>query len=1140
MTDDLSDDYLEEIRELIEDFKNRWQNDDRPNIDTYLGYVDDEVRDDLLEQLVIAEIKQLTDKGESIDRRFYAKYGSRINEIVKAQLGETLAGPDPSLIGLEKKSIGRYRLLQQIGKGGMGVVYMAEQVEPIRRKVAVKLIRVRNDDDAKGVVARFEAERQALAVMDHENISQIFDAGEEDGIPYFVMELVKGVPITEYCDNHKLSIQDRLGLFLQVCSAVQHAHSKGIIHRDLKPSNILVAQYDGKPVPKVIDFGLAKPLGSENWLTDKTMFTEFGMVVGTLQYMSPEQAELNQLDVDIRSDIYSLGIILYELLSGSPPLDNETLKRNALLEVLKTIQEQEPIRPSDRLDSNIESSQEISLSRSISNSNKLQQILRGELDWIVMKAIDRDRHRRYETVNSFLNDVESYLAGDVIQACPPSRIYLAQKFLRKRWKSVLTASTLLMIAVGSILFTTYWIQKEKFNQIQLEQANSRAARSSYTTAINFWQKNRIDKFYEYLEKVPKRFQYIEWRLAKNHSVGKVLCRDQGGIHALAVSDDQKTMATAGDKGEIVIWDCQTWEQKLVIPSAHGIQLISALCFHPQQKLLISGGIDNHIRFWNTETGEPASGFSPLVTKGSVRSIAISADGNRLAAGGGKDYDHPRKHQDEFASMWEMSDLSKRKDLAGFKLQINKVGFSSDGNKLVTAGGDLLVRLWDTATGNQENSWKLTSLVWDAELIGSKNAILAITEYAHIFLLDASESDKVIWRREAPSFKAVAVSSDEKLIANSGVDGRITIRDSTFGEVQRTFTGHMAEVRQLAFVNDNTSLVSVSPDGTARAWDLTRGRESFALTDHDQAVNTIDFSSDSKLLVSGGGANSRHPYPALQKKEPTDNLVRIWDLDSGECIEEHSLHDAPITDVEFDPQSKTGEVFASSSADGIVCLFDRTQKQKLFETEAHQGKVHQIRFNASGLKLATVGADGFLCVWNSKTGSSIYRELIENAGELTCVDWIDDDSRVVVGARSGNIRMIDINTNEEVWEFSSKQNWSVYSIAYSRDTKQIVSGQSSIVVLDLDGNQVGQHSNHAHPTYSINLHADEGVVRMLTGSHDGDWKLWDGRTMDELRSIRPFSTRKWNHIFDAKISPDGRRIAIANSDRAIQIWNCFED
>ena len=314
--------------------------------------------------------------------------------------------------------IGPYKLLEPIGEGGMGVVYLAEQSEPVERRVAVKIIKP--GMDTSRVIARFEAERQALAIMDHPSIARVFDAGAtETGRPYFAMELVKGVPITQYCDEHRLDPRERLQLFQEVCHAVQHAHQKGIIHRDLKPSNVLVAEYDDQPVPKIIDFGVAK--ATQHRLTNKTMFTEAGMVVGTVEYMSPEQAKLNQLDIDTRSDIYSLGVLLYELLTGETPFDRKKLRSAALDEMLRIIREEEPSRPSIKLDTS-ESLPAIAANRRI-EPRRLSTLVRGELDWIVMKALEKDRSRRYETANAFASDIWNYLNDEAVQACPPSSAY---------------------------------------------------------------------------------------------------------------------------------------------------------------------------------------------------------------------------------------------------------------------------------------------------------------------------------------------------------------------------------------------------------------------------------------------------------------------------------------------------------------------------------------------------------------------------------------------------------------------------------------------------------------------------------------------------------------------------------------------
>jgi serine/threonine protein kinase len=308
--------------------------------------------------------------------------------------------------------IGPYKLLEQIGEGGFGVVFMAEQQEPMRRKVALKVLKP--GMDTRQVVARFEAERQALALMDHPHIAHVFDGGETtSGRPYFVMELVRGIPITAFCDQNRLSVRERLGLFVDVCQAVQHAHQKGIIHRDLKPSNILVTLHDGVPVAKVIDFGVAKALGQQ--LTDKTLFTNFAQLIGTPLYMSPEQAEMSGLDVDTRADIYALGVLLYELLTGTTPFDRERLRAAGYDELRRIIREEEPPQPSKRLSTLGETLTAVSAQRA-TDPKRLRQLFRGELDWIVMKALEKDRNRRYESASAFAADVRRHLDDEPVLA----------------------------------------------------------------------------------------------------------------------------------------------------------------------------------------------------------------------------------------------------------------------------------------------------------------------------------------------------------------------------------------------------------------------------------------------------------------------------------------------------------------------------------------------------------------------------------------------------------------------------------------------------------------------------------------------------------------------------------------------------
>jgi serine/threonine protein kinase/Tfp pilus assembly protein PilF len=360
--------------------------------------------------------------------------------------------------------IGLYQLLQPIGEGGMGTVFLAEQTQPVQRRVALKVIKP--GMDSRQVIARFEAERQALALMDHVNIARVFDGGTtENGRPYFVMELVHGVPITRYCDDHRLTPRERLELFVPVCQAIQHAHQKGIIHRDIKPSNVMVTLCDGQPVPKVIDFGVAK--ATEQQLTERTLFTQYGTLVGTLEYMSPEQAEMSALGVDTRSDIFSLGVLLYELLTGSTPLSHKMMKEAAYGEILRMIKEEEPPKPSTRLSDSGEALASISAQRQMEPA-KLSKLMRGELDWIVMKTLEKDRSRRYETANAFAADVQRYLADETVQACPPSKGYRFRKFARRNKRALVTATLLsgtllaaVVLAVVVLVVSNVAISRER-------------------------------------------------------------------------------------------------------------------------------------------------------------------------------------------------------------------------------------------------------------------------------------------------------------------------------------------------------------------------------------------------------------------------------------------------------------------------------------------------------------------------------------------------------------------------------------------------------------------------------------------------------------------------------------------------------
>jgi WD40 repeat protein/tRNA A-37 threonylcarbamoyl transferase component Bud32 len=518
---------------------------------------------------------------------------------------------------------GRYKLLEEIGEGGMGTVWVAEQLEPIRRRVALKL--VKPGMDSRAVLGRFEAERQALALMDHPNTAKVLDAGTtDDQRPYFVMELVNGTPITDFCDARRLSPRERLELFVPVCQAIQHAHTKGIIHRDIKPSNVLVALHDERPVPKVIDFGVAKAVGQQ--LTEKTLYTGFGALIGTPAYMAPEQATFNQLDIDTRADVYALGVLLYELLAGSPPVEPERLKQAALDEVLRIVREDEPPRPRQRL-STSHTKASIAAVRQ-SDPDKLTKLMRGEIDWIVMKALEKDRHRRYATADGFAADVQRYLAGEQVQAVPPSVAYRVRKFARKYRAALMTAAAfatlLLLSAAASVWLAVKARQAEVLAEVKRREAESNAKDAAEKSEL--YQKEAAAHLVARLDaEIASRSLQIDFDVATLQSDRRVgLLRLARPYKQVLQGIKTKSVWENGEDTDLthVEWDDSQEQVKalrefvtlavlaagqdyapLLPPITHDGHTIVRCLLSPDAGRILTLGEEHSARLWDTRTGQ---------------------------------------------------------------------------------------------------------------------------------------------------------------------------------------------------------------------------------------------------------------------------------------------------------------------------------------------------------------------------------------------------------------------------------------------------------------------------------------------------------------------------------------------------------
>jgi serine/threonine protein kinase len=783
--------------------------------------------------------------------------------------------------------IGPYKLLEQIGEGGFGVVFMAEQQQAVRRKVALKVIKP--GMDSRQVIARFEAERQALALMDHPNIARVFDGGETaGGRPYFVMELVKGVPITDYCDQSQMTPKGRLQLFIHVCQAVQHAHQKGIIHRDIKPSNVLVTLHDGTPVVKVIDFGIAKATGQQ--LTDKTLFTNFAQMIGTPLYMSPEQAALSGLDVDTRSDIYSLGVLLYELLTGKTPFDKERFRAAGYDEIRRIIREEEPPRPSMRVSTLAVAAATPTSTQRLSDPKRLCHLFRGELDWIVMKSLEKDRNRRYVTANALAMDIQRYLHDEPVLACQPSAGYRLRKFVRRNKAAMFAAGLIAAtLVLGTLISTWQWIRAmdaERLAETRLETAKSERehAREEQRNAqkSEFQGKHRLyDSLFAQAQasrwsgQVGRRFKGVK-AVAEAAKLIPILGLDSKellklrneAIACMALVDlrlDQKRPGyPPGSTLTGIAFDAEM--ERYARVDGNGNITVRRLASDEETVLI-------------TDIGAPAL---PERKPDWRMSLCFSSDGKFLAAAGDR---RLRVHVP--MQVW---------DLKGPKLLLKAepswdqfgqvVHFSPDSRLLAANRDDGSVSLYDVSAAKELKRFALSQRMGPLRF-HPQGRMFAVCCGSRVHFLDLEGNPTMPPLSHPRPVSMLSWTADGQLLATACEDEQAYIWDVTTGKQQAICSGHRG-VFYVAFSQRGDLLASASGTET-RLWDPWTGKELLGTTGL-----ATDFSADDRWLGLGVFGPD----------------VGRWEVAGGQ--EYRSLHGHP-GDVAIKDINSDGRLLASAAS-----------------------------------------------------------------------------------------------------------------------------------------------------------------------------------------------------------------------------------
>jgi WD40 repeat protein len=1057
-------------------------------------------------------------------------------------------------------SIGRYKILERVGEGGCGVVYVAEQTEPVRRRVALKVIKL--GMDTKQVVARFEAERQALAMMDHPNIAKVLDAGStEAGRPYFVMELVRGIRITEYCDQAALTTKERLDLFIKVCQAIQHAHQKGIIHRDIKPSNILVTLHDGVPVPKVIDFGIAK--ATEGRLTDATVYTQLHQFIGTPAYMSPEQAEMSGLDIDTRSDIYSLGVLLYELLIGSTPFDARELISQGIDGMRKTIREKEPARPSTRFATLKGEELTTMAKRRSTDTTRLLHQLRGDLDWIVMKCLEKDRTHRYDTAIGLAYDLHRHLHHEPVLARPASAAYKLQKaFRRNKVIYAAGAAVVLALIVGLSLAAVglqqavternkalaaqadQEVQRRQAQQSQGQEAKLRAQAQSqelaarhraYASEMNAAKQalggDKLGRALDLLNRQKPQpgqpdlrgweWRYL-WQQTRSAALS-TLCQESRGVMTVAASADGDLLALGGWRGDLTVRDLRTRQESLCLTTNQRSMSFRA-AFSPVDPLLafatinypLAGKYQSTLHLWNTSTRQMTAEF-PL-DAAACQGLAFSTNGRTLLTS-------TSSGTEGRMTLWRVPDGTK---LAGYPVQ-------------------------QQIMGPQAHAFAATPDLRLAAYSSSDGAI-------HVMDL---RHGKELWMAQGTKLRitALAFSPDQKLLASAGgyEEKDIRLWDVAAGRDLGRLEGHSAFISSLLFWPDGKRLASSSIDQTIRIWDVATRACLDVLRGHREPVLQLALLADQKTLVSGcadgtvclwdaSAAHPKEPQRTLAEKVAAfcfvpDRPSLVTLEQSGEVAEWSGAefgHREPLLNAGSNLMrgsgilwqavfSRDGQFLAVGSTNGRVQVWNLPRRVISCQLTNKTSEFAPLAFLAGGKKLMASANDS-IGEWDLATGLTI--QSWQALAEAGCVSP-DERWFVATGAQDERLLVIDLAGKK-----NAQLELGIPDLAgstFSPDGTRLAVGSAlgHVHVLDTTDQwrELALLRSDVFSVYAVAFSPD-GKRLVMGGIGQRTIQLWDSESWQDVLTLQGQGAS----YVSAAVSPDGNTIAALDATGLLQLWH----